>query len=46
MTDGNDEPDLAATEAALLELAAEGLATRASIGDGAIWRLRDGAAVV
>lgn len=36
---GNDAPDRVATEAALLELAAEGGADRTQLGDDALWRL-------
>jgi hypothetical protein len=38
MTDGNDAPDRAAAEAALLELVGAGSATRQPLGDDAIWR--------
>jgi predicted DsbA family dithiol-disulfide isomerase len=38
MTAGNDAPDRKAAEAALLELLAEGLATRTQLGDDALWR--------
>jgi predicted DsbA family dithiol-disulfide isomerase len=38
MTDGNDRPDRAAAEAALLELVAAGRATRQPLGDDALWR--------
>jgi predicted DsbA family dithiol-disulfide isomerase len=38
MTAGNDAPDRMAAEAALLELVAEGLATRTQLGDDALWR--------
>ena len=37
MTAGNDAPDRRAAEAALIELAAEGLATRTQLGDDALW---------
>jgi predicted DsbA family dithiol-disulfide isomerase len=37
MTAGNDAPDRKAAEAALIELVAEGLATRTQLGDDAIW---------
>ena len=37
MTAGNDAPDRKAAEAALLELVAEGLATRTQLGDDALW---------
>jgi hypothetical protein len=37
MTDGNDAPDPAAAEAALLELVAEGRAVRRPLGDDALW---------
>jgi predicted DsbA family dithiol-disulfide isomerase len=40
MARGNDAPDVRAAEAALLELVAEGVATRAQLGDGAVWHLR------
>jgi 2-hydroxychromene-2-carboxylate isomerase len=39
MTEGNDAPDRSAAEAALLELAAQGLAGRHPLGDDAIWTL-------
>jgi predicted DsbA family dithiol-disulfide isomerase len=38
MTAGNDAPDRKAAEAALIELVAEGLATRTQLGDDALWR--------
>lgn len=38
MTAGNDAPDRRAAEAALIELVAEGLATRTQLGDDALWR--------
>jgi predicted DsbA family dithiol-disulfide isomerase len=38
MTHGNDAPDRAAAEAALLELVAAGDAVRESLGDDALWR--------
>jgi predicted DsbA family dithiol-disulfide isomerase len=38
MTDGNDAPDRAAAEAALIELVADGRATRHTLGDDALWR--------
>jgi len=38
MTDGNDAPDREAAEAALIELVAEGRATRQPLGDDALWR--------
>lgn len=38
MTHGNDAPDRQAAEAALIELVAEGKATRQSLGDDALWR--------
>jgi hypothetical protein len=37
MTHGNDAPDRRAAEAALIELVAEGKATRRSLGDDALW---------
>jgi predicted DsbA family dithiol-disulfide isomerase len=37
MTAGNDAPDRKAAEAALIELVAEGLATRIQLGDDALW---------
>ena len=37
MTAGNDAPDRKAAEAALIELVAEGLATRTQLGDDALW---------
>lgn len=36
---GNDATDRTAAEAALIELAAEGRATRTALGDDALWRL-------
>lgn len=41
MAEGNDAPDLGTAEAALLELVANGEATRTPLGDGAVWQLRD-----
>ena len=38
MTAGNDAPDRRAAEAALIELVAEGSATRTPLGDDALWR--------
>jgi len=38
MTHGNDSPDRAAAEAALLELVAEGRAVRQPLGDDALWK--------
>ena len=38
MTHGNDVPDPAAAEAALLELVAEGRAVRQPLGDDALWK--------
>jgi predicted DsbA family dithiol-disulfide isomerase len=38
MTHGNDAPDRLAAERALLELVAEGRATRQPVGDDAIWK--------
>ena len=37
MTAGNEAPDRKAAEAALIELVAEGLATRTQLGDDALW---------
>ena len=37
MTHGNDAPDRAAAEAALIELVADGKAARQSLGDDALW---------
>jgi len=37
MTHGNDAPDRRGAEAALIELVAEGKATRQSLGDDALW---------
>jgi predicted DsbA family dithiol-disulfide isomerase len=37
MTHGNDAPDRRAAEAALIELVAEGRATRLALGDDALW---------
>jgi predicted DsbA family dithiol-disulfide isomerase len=37
MTHGNDAPDRRAAEAALIQLVAEGKATRTSLGDDALW---------
>ena len=39
MTAGNDAPDRRGAEAALIELVAEGQATREQLGDDALWRL-------
>jgi predicted DsbA family dithiol-disulfide isomerase len=39
MTHGNDAPDRRAAEAALIELVADGRATRRSLGDDALWSL-------
>jgi 2-hydroxychromene-2-carboxylate isomerase len=44
MADGNDAPDLGATETALLELVANGEATRTPLGDSAVWRAPDNSA--
>jgi hypothetical protein len=38
MTHGNDAPDRRAAEAALIELVADGKATRQSLGDDALWQ--------
>jgi predicted DsbA family dithiol-disulfide isomerase len=38
MTQGNDAPDRGAAEAGLIELVAEGKATRRSLGDDALWQ--------
>jgi hypothetical protein len=38
LVDGNERPDRAAAEAALLELVAEGRAVREPLGDDALWR--------
>ena len=38
MTEGNDEPDRPAAEAALLELVASGDAVRLPLGDDALWQ--------
>jgi hypothetical protein len=38
LTEGNERPDRAAAEAALLELVAEGRAVREPLGDDALWR--------
>jgi predicted DsbA family dithiol-disulfide isomerase len=38
MTAGNDAPDRRAAEAALIELVAEGRATRTPLGDDALWQ--------
>jgi hypothetical protein len=38
MTHGNDEPDRRAAEVALIELVADGRATREPLGDDALWR--------
>ena len=38
MTDGNDRPDRAAAEGALLELVAAGRAVREPLGDDALWK--------
>jgi protein-disulfide isomerase-like protein with CxxC motif len=37
MTSGNDAPDRAAAESALVELAGEGRASRVALGDDALW---------
>jgi predicted DsbA family dithiol-disulfide isomerase len=37
MTEGNDAPDRAAAEAALVELLADGRVTRETLGDDALW---------
>jgi predicted DsbA family dithiol-disulfide isomerase len=39
MTEGNDEPDRPAAEAALLELVASGDAVRLPLGDDALWQV-------
>jgi 2-hydroxychromene-2-carboxylate isomerase len=44
MTRGNDAPDRAATEDALIELVATGAATRVPLGDDALWIARDAVA--
>jgi hypothetical protein len=38
MTSGNDTPDRAAAESALLELVAAGRAVREPLGDDALWK--------
>jgi predicted DsbA family dithiol-disulfide isomerase len=38
LVEGNDQPDRAVAEQALIELAAEGVATREPLGDDALWR--------
>jgi hypothetical protein len=38
LTEGNDVPDRAAAEAALLELTAAGTAVREPLGDDALWK--------
>jgi predicted DsbA family dithiol-disulfide isomerase len=38
MVEGNDQPDRVAAEAALIELAAGGLAVREPLGDDALWK--------
>jgi len=38
MTAGNDAPDRRAAEAALIELVADGQASRQQLGDDALWR--------
>jgi predicted DsbA family dithiol-disulfide isomerase len=38
MTAGNDAPDRRAAEASLIELVADGLATRTQLGDDALWQ--------
>jgi predicted DsbA family dithiol-disulfide isomerase len=38
MVEGNDRPDRSAAEAALLELAASGVAVREPLGDDALWK--------
>ena len=42
LTDGNDRPDRAAAEAAMIELVAEGRAERHPLGDDALWTLPGG----
>jgi hypothetical protein len=37
MAEGNDAPDRAAAEAALVELVAQGGAVRTPLGDDALW---------
>jgi 2-hydroxychromene-2-carboxylate isomerase len=44
MTRGNDAPDRAAAEDALIDLAASGAAVRMPVGDDALWLARDAAA--
>lgn len=41
MTRSNDAVDREAAEAALIELLAEGRATRVTLGDDALWRPRE-----
>jgi len=43
LADGNDAPDRARAEAALLELVASGEAVRIALGDDALWRAPGGA---
>ncbi len=38
LTQGNDDPDRVAAEAALIELVADGRAVREPLGDDAVWR--------
>ncbi len=38
LAEGNERPDRAAAEAALLELVADGRAVREPLGDDALWR--------
>jgi hypothetical protein len=37
MTSGNDEPDRAGAESALIELAGQGSVRRVALGDDALW---------
>jgi hypothetical protein len=41
MARGNDAPDRAAAEDALIDLAASGRAVRVPLGDDALWLARD-----
>jgi hypothetical protein len=38
LVEGNDAPDRTAAEAALIELAADGVAVREPLGDDALWK--------
>ena len=46
MADGNDAPDRHAAEVALIELVADGRATREQLGDDALWRAEAAVAAI